>query len=118
MDEKTASMIKETLDKLAEQLGTTGAQMWEVLIKQAMVSFWSEIVWIAVGTTIVAIFAIAFIVGVKRKWDKEIVGSILALGGIVMLIHLAIVACSIKSMLTCYFNPEYYALNKVLSMLN
>ena len=108
------------LEKLADKLGVTSAHLWEVLIKQAKISAITDLVWFM-------FYIPFFIIGtwvVIKKWDKwygacsyeaqvpfVIFISTLALVAVILLI---VTICGIPNIISGFFNPEYWALDKII----
>ena len=122
MDEKTAALI----EKLAEKFGTTAEHLWGVLVTQAPISGFVDLVICAA-----LVFAAAGVVQfVKRKttapketeenrytraeWDAE--GGELAWAGAAALCLIVgvVVIGSAQDIVAAFFNPEYWALKHVL----
>ena len=116
MDEKLQEELLTRLDLLAAKLGVTSEHLWGVLIKQARIEVIESIL-----TLIVVVMGILVCVYFWRK--------ILQLGGSVgsvllnafftsLLLILSIGAViDIMNIPTLLFNPEYWALQKVLGAL-
>ena len=116
------------LEKLAEKLGTTTEYLWGVMINQAPIS--------ATTTLFQTLLVILFGLGLWKahKWlmkkeeegnyaetryDKYEGGAIIPMViGVIIFVILSIICfCCIGDIVNGYFNPEYWALNKVLNML-
>lgn len=120
--------LTDLLEKLAEKLGTTVEHLWGVLLKQTKIVFWEYIAYsvLAVIFLATAIYFIDFtIAGLnslpESRWttDKEIgytVGLVLSI--VYSVIAPFILVGNIKQILTMKYNPEYWALNEVLSVLD
>ena len=116
--------ITEAITLLALKFGTTAEHLWRVLTKQAIVT--------AIGDILIAVLCIVtfLIIFKSLKYIKKEVedpdncadmddytGVFISLSlvtGIAMLVF----GYCISSIITCLLNPEYYALNKVLELLN
>jgi hypothetical protein len=118
--------VAKLLEQLATKLGTTVEYLWSVLIKQAFIE--------GVINTIVASLCLLTIIGIaiwvkyclgKDGEDREIRyyymfddGSLAVITQIVFTIVATIVLfICIGSAITCFYNPEYWALNEILSKL-
>lgn len=119
---------QKAIYNLAEQLGTTSKYLWSVLLKQAPVD---------ATITVIQISIILIFVGTILKIHKDSLiqkerGSgcpenkyensenhsiIMSIMGCVSLILLALCFFSINDVVNGYFNPEYWALDKVLSAI-
>lgn len=121
MNENTAKL----LEQLANKLGTTSAYLWNVLIKQAPIS----------STTTLFQYLILAMVGVilwkthlrlsKPKKDctyssnaydeNDGVGILMIVTSIIYIVLLSVAFFSVESVINGYFNPEYWALDQILS---
>lgn len=112
------------LTGLADTLGTTVEYLWPVLIKQAGVQILIITLTILIGTIIIIITGL-YIRYVMRNWenikqtDTEIVYVMIAalFGGLSFLLIMQIVFFSIPELITVYYNPEFWALQKILNKL-
>ena len=118
------------LEKLAAKLGTTAEHLWGVLIKQAHIEGITAVC--LIGLLIVLTISWGFFIAPKlvRKWSflKEkrrtpyaddgemyLVGTVV--GSIAFSIAWIVTICSLSTILSCFYNPEYWALQKVLSLI-
>ncbi len=138
MEELTEGIL-ERLDALALSLGTTVEHLWGVLVKQAYV--------VVIQNTFISIacFVILFIgvttykkinrkriikkeeyrkdnlEGSRHQWETvyddsgEITGMIVM--ALISVIALGFAIASLSGIPTCVINPEYFALKKVLVLL-
>lgn len=117
--------LTELLEKLAEKLGTTTEYLWGVLIKQAPISAASDLLYF-----ILVVFGGIVLYKVHRKLAKEeddgdsiyydleeaaIVPMVFA--SIVWAILFIVCFFSIDNIITGFFNPEYWALDEVMSLI-
>jgi len=117
MNENTTKLIEQ----LAEKMGTTSQYLWSILIKQAPVD--------ATITLIQILISIAFALilykihkklsksdkdGYNRYDDNEFTVIIMAVALCSVIILLIASFCCIGDVINGYFNPEYWALDKVL----
>lgn len=124
--------LTELLEKLADKLGTTVEHLWEVTTKQAEIVYYEYLGYtvIAVLFLISAIWMIDFswtglvnLQDVEYKWlsgvaEKEIGYTIgLVLSIIWCVIAPFVLVRNIKELLTLKQNPEYWALQEILSQL-
>lgn len=125
MDNNTEVLI----NKLAETLGTTTEQMWGVLISQAPISGFTDLV---VCVVLVGL-SVALVRFVKKqtkvpeptaenrhpraKWDEGESAIMQVVTVIFLFFTIMIVISSIESISSSFFNPEYWALKQVLSAL-
>lgn len=119
MNEHAAVVIQQ----LAEKLGTTSEYLWAVLIKQAPIA--GAIVLAYYAVTVLALvllwrFRAAIASGVQAAFDHGEGSAALAIVagtvfGILALIWGISCLLAFENMLTAFLNPEYWALDKVLS---
>lgn len=115
------------LEKLASQLGTTIDKLWAVLLKQAMIIGITDLV-LCVSLVGASILAFRFIQKkttiptetVENKyphaqWEGE--GAFIAwlIFFIGLLVTTIIILASAENIVSAFLNPEYWALNKILS---
>lgn len=119
MNEKTTELIEQ----LAQKLGTTTEYLWGVLINQASISAITDLIYIVMSVVVgVVLFKL------HRRFSKEdekgncvyeedfFIGAMMfltAIWGIVFLVSIF----SIGNIINGFFNPEYWALNKVLNLI-
>ena len=128
MNEELQKTASELLKTLSEQLGTTVDQLWVILVKQAFVSAvvngWGIFCFVTL-LFIIYFFNWKYYTKIK-KWaekgpeysDREDVPSIIVVGcTIVSIISIILIGVEIGSMIPKLLNPEYWALNKILSLL-
>lgn len=116
MNEHTAELISQ----LAAKLGTTSEYLWMVLIKQAPIS---SAIWLIEYVVVACIIAASYrfreqLGGFMRAWFErdEVTASVSCL--IFTVISIVILMCclfGISSTITGFVNPEYWALNEILS---
>lgn len=117
------------LEQLAAKLGTTAEKLWAVLLKQAPISGMANLI-LCVGLVLFAVKCFRF---VNRKttvplmteenqyprgeWESE--GSFFAWTGIGILFFVVglVIAFSVNNIAAAFFNPEYWALKEILSVL-
>lgn len=138
MEELTEGIL-ERLDSLALSLGTTVEHLWEVLVKQAQVKIIENIIIILLLSALVPICLVLFKklnkTRVRRKTERiakkkegeftycnegdddvvEIIGMVIL--GVFVAMSIAIIIGRVSTMPTLILNPEYYALQKVLTLL-
>lgn len=124
MNETTARLIEQ----LAQKLGTTSEYLWRVLLKQAAID----------ATVHLFQFVILILVGwflwkihkrlMKKPADSkycdtyyeeygEVAAIPMILGGLVFVILLIFCVTNFSVIINGYFNPEYWALQKVLDSI-
>ncbi len=115
MNEETRKMI----EALASKLGTTVEHLWEVLIRQAYISFWTDILYYLITAAIV-LFAVKFSLKAWRKSDESTWNDdewrMLPIGLCLFALILSIIAVvCVGDTVTKVANPEYWALKEVLA---
>lgn len=123
MNDKTS----ELLQQLATKLGTTIEHLWAVLIRQAYISAITDLIQDAI---IISVVIVAYRLTVKwlsskgdTSWDDwlddRIPTLIVAVAGwgILGIFLVALFLCFPET-LTKFINPEYWALQQVLSRVN
>lgn len=118
--------ITPLLEKLAAKLGTTAEHLWGVLVKQAHVEGVVGLVFITVATVAVLCWGFFIFPKLYKKYkaiQKEygrysddgegyliamVIGSVAL--GVLFLVSLG----EVNNVVTCFYNPEYWALKRVL----
>lgn len=114
----------QALTALAEKLNTTAEYLWGVLVQQAYISFWTDIVQYLI-TVVVVYFAIRFC---SFAWktsedntydvDKDFGFKALSIiSGIIATILIIAFIFSIEGTITKIANPEYWALKQIVSTM-
>lgn len=125
MNALTDKLIRE----LADKLGTTADHLWAVLVKQSYIEGWCQVV----GVSVVGIILLLAGLLVNRKttvkniehngitymesdWDDY---GVVAWGvfGIIVFIYAIISIAVISDSVSCFANPEYCALMKIVGGL-
>lgn len=116
MDENTAKLLSQ----LADKLGTTSEYLWTVLVRQAPISGAVDVLQYA----LIAIAVWLYIKGLPRAharfeaFDTELSGGFYIFGGGFILVTLVLVAFfAVGNTVTAFVNPEYWALQHVLSAI-
>lgn len=115
--------ITMLLEKLAVQLGTTVEYLWSVLVKQALISGITNLVLYLL--LIIAIIAeLRWFKFFTENYDElcddgneNAYGAGLIIGAFMLMVCAIIAVINLESTLASFFNPEYWALQKVLSQL-
>lgn len=113
MNDKTI----ELLSGLADKFGTTVDHLWGVLVKQAYVGAWATIVTLG---GLIMFSAITIITTNKRaradfKNDAVSIASVAFVGACIAGSIGAIgIVGEAPELITCFLNPEYWALKQVL----
>ncbi len=113
MEEKLTILI----EKLAAQLGETTEATWGILVAQAKIAAITN--FIAGGVFILlAIVSIwlGYIVQRAEKEDNDTEKSGISIGILFALIFLALSLAFIIPAITAIFNPEYWALSKLIGL--
>lgn len=119
MEENTAKLIEQ----LANKLGTTSEYLWKVFLKQAPIDATITLV----QDVIIVIFGI-ILYKLHKKFlkkkeipyrssmydDNEFLRVAMAAGAFIFIIIAAIAFFCFGDIVNGYFNPEYWALNKIL----
>lgn len=113
------------LTGLAAKLGTTSEYLWEILLKQAPIS--STIILVQIIFTVLSGI---FLWKLHKYFSKETderysmydrgnggLEALMVMFSSLILITSIILFFGIADMLNGYFNPEYWALNKILNVL-
>lgn len=113
------------IDKLATKLGTTSEQMWNVLLAQANVRIVQESIFILATV----IFCIALWRTHKKLsgnmpnqthnyyYESELKETLMKIAVIIGIAAILISIAGIMNIITCIFNPDYFALDQILSTL-
>lgn len=116
MNEQTIQL----LEKLAAKLGTTAEYLWGVLIKQAPIAAYEQMLTMIIAVIIAALFLrVSFKHGKVADWtngDSHVARCIVY--GVAALAGATVFTCTLCSntIITCLVNPEYWALQQVLSL--
>lgn len=119
MNEQTEKLLSE----LAEKLGTTAEYLWEVLVKQAPVAGIGEVLSLVAGFVTLSVISFVFLKLYKKYTEGSsysigdgdvFVGMITFLVGMVWVAFFFISINSITNIITCFTNPEYWALKQIL----
>jgi len=102
------------LEQLANKLGTTSGYLWGVLVKQAPVSATITLMYllltIAYGFVLYKTYKKAFSVYAMPRFFW--IGAAVLFGIIFIILFF-----SLDNIINGYFNPEYWALNKILESI-
>jgi hypothetical protein len=121
--------LTELLGQLAAKLGTTVEKLWTVLLKQAPIGGTVDLV-LCIGLVVFSVWFFRFVQGKTTKhevttsggytrneaeWENE--GAFMAwIGvGVIMLLTVICVCSETEMIIAAFFNPEYWALTKILS---
>jgi len=120
-------MNKETLDllqQLAAKLGATAEHLWAALIRQAFISGCVDLVLYAftgclIWFTFKTIPKLAKALDDDDRTEAEAVGAIAAIGALLVAVVVFGIgsAVSVSGTITAFSNPEYWALQQILSAI-
>ena len=113
------------LEKLAEKLGTTTEYLWGVLLKQAPITAATELVYL-----VLVILGGIVLYKVHKRLSKEVDGNNsiyyeaeelviapMVIAAIIWGVLFIICFFSIGTMVTGFLNPEYWALDEIMSLI-
>lgn len=103
----------ELLRELAEKLGTTVEHLWQVLVKQAALGAFDAVL----GMVFAGLILWLCRYWIKIQKESEEIGLIQFVAGIGMIIASFIFLLNLYWLFTAILNPEYWALERVLSLL-
>ena len=122
MDKEAVEVIMDKLELLASKLGVTGEYMFGIYIKQASVQILSFIVFSCIWVLMLALTGWAIKYSIEKDaWKRDEVNPAnlsVIIGGSASIILCVVFLTTLNTVLACYFNPEYYALKQLLSVLN
>lgn len=118
MNEETSKLLQQ----LASKLGTTTEYLWGVLLKQAPIDATIQLIQTCI--CLLGFFVLYKIhlqllkpnkSGRNNAYDdSDAYGFIMMASFIVLCCILVILFCSIGDIVSGYFNPEYWALDKII----
>lgn len=125
MNDNTTKLIEQ----LAQKMGTTTEYLWGVLLKQAPVSSTVTLIQVIL-VVLFGIFLYKTHIRLSKKnpnnkyeetgYEKYEAGA--AIPMIILSVIFIVLAlssfCCIEDIINGYFNPEYWALDRILSSLN
>ena len=127
MNENTTKL----LEKLAEKLGTTSEYLWSVLLKQAPIDATVGLIQLIIVCVVIYLLYklhIKFMGDMPSDENNNYTQSyynssdgyiaMMVVAGIVVTIFLIICVCSIGSIVSGYFHPEYWALHEILGQVS
>jgi hypothetical protein len=109
---------QKLLQQLADKLGTSVDRLWVCLVKQAIISSWTNTLLAVLGIVLLAVFLkVAFVM--KKLCDKNddyIPGLVAAwcAVGIMLIIMVVAVPVDLEMTFAGFFNRDYWALYRVL----
>lgn len=121
--EELVTNLLARIDVMAVKLGIAAEHLWEIMVRQAIISGVIELITLGIFTMIVGIYFRAFIE--KRLYDRVeseptpagvavIVATIIV---VIMTIAVLVQFCELGGIVTKIFNPEYWAYQSLLGNL-
>ena len=112
--------VMEFLEKVAAKLGVATDILWAALLRQAVISSIVQVLWIAAGS-----YALVWLVRyvkyvnqrTKKDWDEIAWLPCVFVCGIAAILTI-ITFVKIPMTLAGFFNPDYWALMKILDTCN
>lgn len=119
MNEQTTKL----LEQLAAKLGTTSEYLWGILIRQAFVSATTTviqcaIIWIACYVAYRLHISFSNDDNKMSYYNHDWLVALMLTATVILSILLIVSLFSIEDIINGYFNPEYWALNRVLESVN
>jgi flagellar biosynthesis protein FlhB len=117
-DDKIANLLEE----LANKLGTTMEHLWNILMHQAYIEAFKNIMLIALFI-IAGILTLRYTIKYNKGKSIEDIdndfGSIavIILSIVISVFTIAIIVCFVPETVDAIFNPEYWALNHILKLI-
>ena len=120
MNEQIVKNGMELIRKFAESLGTTSEYLMGILTKQAYIEGIENITYLII-LPVVSIFIWRLFVYLDSKikhanWDRDLYTVMGGVGAIWFLICIGIIGNAVNS-ITNFYHPEYWALEKIVSLL-
>ena len=113
MKEEILNMLKT----LAEKLGTTTEYLWATLVHQAYIAAIQEIVFLLI-TIVFSFILFKCIKRVQMNGENALYITQLILAAFIVLIFLIVSIIDLSDLFNGFFNPEYWALQQLIYMLN
>lgn len=115
--------LTELLEKLALKLGTTTEFLWVVLVKEAHLVAITDLIYIAMA--IIAWIPMwkthFYLLNVKNQINydnNDWTGIVIIILAVILLVLTLATLANIGEIIDGFFNPEFWALNYILSMLS
>ena len=108
-------VVTTALQPLADKLGTTAQYVWGLQVKQAYVDGF-----IALGCLMFGIFLCVLSVLLAKHFSKEEhmeTDDIVIILSPVFVIGLGFILMTFSTVLNCFINPEYYALQQIIKLV-
>ncbi len=118
ISDKAIEEVMTRIDVLAAKLGVTAEYLFGVYVKQAYVEVMQFVAFFSVWIIVFGVTMLTLKKSMQTSWDNPTFCNIsVIIGGILSLIIGMVVLVESKGVFACYFNPEYFAFNKILSNL-
>ena len=106
--------IYTILQQLAQQLQTTVEHLWGVLVRQAYVEGFALLVFYIIFILFILFFRNRF-----NEWNKTGAEGewYIGISAVTLFIMTAIAVNNFMTLFTALFNPEYWALQRILEVL-
>ena len=120
MNDQTAKL----LEQLAQKLGTTASYLWSVLLKQAFINAITDLLYLVL--TIIGGFLLCKLhkhFSLENDncdniyYDNDYLGIVMAIAAIIWGAIAIVCFFSIGNIINGFFNPEYWALDRILSSI-
>jgi len=118
---QTIDKLKEVMLPVAEKIGQTAQYGWEVVVKQQYITAYLGILWSVIGLigVIISIYlykwAIKDFKENKGKYDN---GWQILVATIFTILSLTVIISGLTVALTHFLNPDYYAIQFFLDLVN
>lgn len=115
--------IENAITTLSTKLGVAATKIWEILVKQAYITAWTDVLMICmcvIGIFILLLLHLRFSKydnNDDRPYDEEYILGIMIFASAVVLALLTISLTNLNEIITGFNNPEYLALKEILKAL-
>lgn len=120
MNEQTAKLVEQ----LAQKLGTTTEYLWSVLLRQAPISALTDLIYfvlVCIGGVFILKAHKNFSKENERRdskyYDNDALAPIMIVVVVIWTVLFLAAFFSIGNIVNGFFNPEYWALDEILSSL-
>lgn len=121
---EASEQINSVINNLAEQLKVPAEYVYKTLIKQAGVNGIIDIVLICMAIAVIGVFCLwlKYCINMKKenngRTDPDDMSGIgLFILGIMAFLAMVVIVGSTIDLITCFGNPEYWALQKILELV-
>ncbi len=105
--------LVDAINLLSQKLETPAAVLWTALMRQAKIEAYSSIFLFCCGMILTIIFARFWIKGIKECEEGKMLAS--AIATCLFSLFLIIALCCASDTLSGLYNPEYWAINHLIS---